>query len=141
MPYIKPIARSPLLPLQVSLFNLLDSQLSVPVFDFVPEDQPYPYVVMGECTETPDNEHNQYGSETTHMIHVWTEYEGFSQGLLIADEITQLLDHQQRTLEVDGHHVVSIRHEMTRTMLDPDPKLRHVPVQYRICTEQDPGGE
>lgn len=136
MPHISPVARSPLLPIQRAVFELLDAELSVPVFDFTPEDQPYPYVMIGECTETPDNSHDRYGSETSHTLHVWTEFEGWSQGLEIADEITQLLDHRKELLAVEGHWVVAVRHETTRTLRDPDFRLRHVPVTYRITTEQ-----
>jgi hypothetical protein len=131
-----PIAVSPLLPLQRALFDLLDAELSVPVVDFVTEDTPKPYVVLGEATETPDNDHGGYGSETLHTLHIWTQAEGFTEALEIADELTRLLDHRRDALEVDGHRVVAIRHEMTRTLRDPRPELRHVPVSYRITTEQ-----
>ena len=131
-----PIATSPLLPLQRALFVLLDAELSVPVVDFVTEDTPRPYVVLGECTEVPDNDHGGYGSQTTHTLHAWTESEGFTDGLAIIDEITRLLDHRRDALELDGHRVVAIRHEMTRTLRDPRPELRHIPVTYRITTEQ-----
>lgn len=131
-----PIATSPLLQLQRALFALLDAELSVPTLDFVTEDAPRPYVVLGEATERPDNDHGGYGSETTHTFHVWTESEGFTDGLAIVDELTRLLDHRRDALVMDGHRVVAIRHEMTRTLRDPRPELRHVPATYRITTEQ-----
>lgn len=138
MPHISPVSKSPLLALQTALFQLLDAELSVPVFDYVPEDQPYPYAMIGEATEVPDNAHDRYGSDTVHTIHVWTQFEGWSEGLEIVDELSRLLDHRKETLNVDGFWVVSIRREITRTLRDPNPLLRHVPVEYRIVTEQLP---
>jgi len=138
MPHINPVAESPLLAIQRALYELLSAELSVPVFDFTPEDQPHPYVMIGESTEVPDNAHDRYGSDTTHVIHVWTKYEGWSQALGIVDEIKRTLDHREESLAVEGHWVVSISHEMTRTMRDPDPQIRHAPVTYRIVTEQLP---
>lgn len=140
MPHINPVALDPLDQIQRALYDLLNDGLSAPVFDFVPEDQAYPYVAIGEATQVPDNAHDQYGSETTHVIHVWTEAEGWTQANSIADEVVRLLDHQQQNLVMDDHRAVSIRREMTRTMRDPDPRIRHVPLRFRIITEQT-GGE
>jgi hypothetical protein len=137
---INPVADSPLLALQIALFETLSANLSVPVFDEPPETEPKPYVVIGECTELPDNHHGGYGSETTHTLHVWTESEGFSEALTIVKEITGVLNHQNQRLSVEGHHIVSIRLDMTRTLRDPNPRLRHVPVRYRINTEQEKEG-
>jgi hypothetical protein len=133
---VNPVSTSPLLPLQVALYGLLSAELSVPVYDFIPEDAAFPYVVLGECTELPDNDHGQYGSEVTYTFHVWTEAEGYASGLEIVDEISRILDHQKQNLSPTGHLVVSIRRSLTRTMRDPNPRLRHIPVMYRICTEQ-----
>lgn len=138
MPHISPVSESPLLPIQRALFELLDAELSVPVMDFALEDEPYPYVMIGEATEVPDNAHDRYGSDTTHTLHIWTEFEGWSQGLEIEAEIRRLLDHRKEALAVDGFWVVTIRREMIRTLRDPNPRLRHVPVTYRVITEQLP---
>jgi hypothetical protein len=135
-----PVSTSPLLPLQVALYELLSAELSVPVYDFIPEDAAFPYVDLGECNEVPDNDHGTYGSEVTYTFHVWTEAEGYAQGLAIVDEISRILDHQKQNLSPTGHEVVSVRRDLTRTMRDPNPRLRHVPVRYRICTEQIMGG-
>lgn len=131
-----PVSLSPLLPLQVALYGLFDAGLEVATYDFVPESAPYPYVVLGECIEVPDNDHGAYGSEVTCTIHVWTEAEGFAEGLAIVDDISRILDHQGQGLLLEGHRVVSVRRDFTRTMRDPNPRLRHCPVRYRICTEQ-----
>lgn len=106
------------------------------VFDDVPEKQAHPYVVLGEAIETPRNWHGGFGREVVETLHVWSRSRGFSQGLAIAQRITTLLDHQPMTL-AGGHLVVSVRHELTQTLRDPDPEIRHLPVRFRLTTEQE----
>lgn len=107
------------------------------VFDYVPEDARYDYVVIGEATETPANRHRGFGRETVPTLHVWSKYRGHSRGLLIAARITQLLDHQPLTIA--GLHHVSTRFEFSQTLTDPEPPgdIRHIPMRFRIVTEQE----
>ncbi len=105
------------------------------VLDDVVESQAHPYVVLGEAIETPDNAHNRFGRQVVATLHVWSRFRGFSQALAIAGRLVELLDHQPMTLT--GHVVVSVRHEFTQTLRDPDPEIRHVPVRFRITTEQE----
>ncbi len=105
------------------------------IFDFVPGDQPYPYVVVGEATEIPDNAHDRHGNQTPVTLHVWSQYRGYSQALTIAARIIQVLDHQP--LAIEGHHHVATRYEFSQTLTDPEPPgdIRHVPMRFRVITE------
>lgn len=105
------------------------------VYDGPPEDAEFPYVDLGESIETPRNTLTEAGAETVMTLHVWTRSRGFREGLAIVDRLRALLDHQP--LEVAGHAVVSVRHEMTQTLRDRDPEIRHLPVRFRITTEQE----
>lgn len=129
------VAADLLWPLQVALYQRLSGALSVPVHDGPPEGSTYPYVVLGEVVETPRNAHDRYGAEVLATLHVWSQSDGYKEGLAIAADLRAALDHQQ--LVVAGHHIVSVRHEQTQTLRDPDPELRHVPVEFRITTEQE----
>jgi hypothetical protein len=106
------------------------------VFDYVPEDVAYPYVVIGEATETPDNSHDRFGRQTVITLHVWSQYRGHAQGLAIAAKVTALLDHQPLTI-TGLHHVVT-RFEFSQTLTDPEPPgdIRHVVLRYMVVTEQ-----
>lgn len=107
------------------------------VYDFVPESVEFDYVVIGEATEIPDNRHGGFGRETTITLHVWSRYRGHSRGQRIAARITALLDHQPLT--IDGLHHVSTRFEFSQTLTDPEPPgdIRHIPMRFRIVTEQE----
>lgn len=105
------------------------------VYDGAPEGAPYPYVVLGEAVETPRNAHGAFGAEVLADVHVWDQARTFSTAQRVAGRVRALLDHQP--LAVAGHVVVSVRHEQTQTLRDPDPELRHLLVRIRITTEQE----
>lgn len=107
------------------------------VYDFVPETAAYDYVVIGEATEVANNSHGRFGRETVPTLHVWSRYRGHSRGQRIAARIVELLDHQP--LVIAGLHHVSTRFEFSQTLTDPEPPgdIRHIPMRFRIVTEQE----
>ncbi|MGH3599812.1 MAG: DUF3168 domain-containing protein [Pseudonocardiaceae bacterium] len=133
-------AQTPLLLIQAAIFSRLTADVTLAglvtgVFDEVPEDAAHPYVVVGEAIETPRNAHAQFGREVVVTLHVWSRYRGFAQAITIVNRITALLD--QQPMSIAGHAVVSVRHEFTQTLRDPDPEIRHVPIRFRVTTEQE----
>lgn len=134
-------APAPMLPVQTAVYGRLTGSkplmdLISGVYDYVPEEADYPFVVIGEATEVPDNRHGGFGRETVITLHVWSQYRGHSQGLRIASLITGLLDHQPLTLT--GLAWIATRFEFSQTLTDPEPPgdIRHVVLRYRIVTEQ-----
>ncbi|MEU9972349.1 DUF3168 domain-containing protein [Streptomyces sp. NPDC051014] len=106
------------------------------VYDDVPEDATYPYIVLGEATETPDNAHARIGRATSSMLHIWSQYDGYAEALQILSVLAALFDHQP--LDVPGLHHVSTNYEFSQTLTDPEPpgNIRHIPVRFRTRTEQ-----
>lgn len=130
-------------PVQRALYTKLTGDtalmdLITGVFDWVDEDESYPYVVIGEAVETPDNAHDRHGSQTVVSLHVWSQYRGYAQALQIAARVLQVLDHTPLT--IDGHHHVVTRYEFMQTLTDPEPPgdIRHVPMRFRVVTEIPP---
>jgi hypothetical protein len=108
------------------------------VKDFVPEDQAFPYIHLGESVETPANAHDRHGSEVLQTLHIWSQYRGYAQALTIAARVLQILDH--RPLTIDGHVWRWTRFVSQQTLTDPEPPgdIRHVPMTFRIGTEVAP---
>ena len=132
-------AESAMRPVQAAVYARLTGDatlmaLITGVFDFVLDD--YPYIVIGEATEVPDNRHGGFGRQTVITLHVWTQSEGHGPGLAIADRVTELLDHQPLTITGLDH--IATRFEFSQTLTDPEPpgNIRHVVLRYRIVTEQ-----
>ena len=134
-----PTATSALHAVQTAVIAHCRQHLSVPVWDYVPEDQSHPYVVVGEAVETPDNVHARFGRRVALVVHVWTKSrEGFGPALAIAGELQTLFDRQQASIPIVGHRFESVRFVDARPMRDPDPLIRHVPVTLAFHTEQEP---
>ncbi|MCZ4604994.1 DUF3168 domain-containing protein [Streptomyces sp. Lzd4kr] len=108
------------------------------VFDWVEEKQPYPYVVLGESVETPDNSHDSHGSNTVITLHVWSQYRGYHQARTIATRLRALLEH--RPLTIVGHRHVATYFVSQQTLTDPEPPgdIRHIPISFRVLTEVQP---
>ncbi|MBD9731181.1 DUF3168 domain-containing protein [Streptomyces sp. H28] len=106
------------------------------VYDYVPETAAYPFVVIGEALETPDNRHGGFGRQTVITLHVWSRYQGYAQVLRIGARVTELLDHQPLT--IPGLSWIATRFEFSQTLTDPEPPgdIRHLVLRYRIVTEQ-----
>lgn len=100
-----------------------------------PEGSPFPYVTIGDAIETARNTLGALGAETVQTLHVWTKGDSFKSGLEIAGHLRRLFDHQP--LLISGHRVVSVKHEQTTPLRDPNPEVRHIPVRFRITTEQE----
>ncbi|WP_327162861.1 DUF3168 domain-containing protein [Streptomyces zaomyceticus] len=132
---------SPMLQIQGAIRALLVADdelqaLGVTVYDYLPEDVPYPFIVIGEATETPANAHDRFGWETVPVLHVWDRARGYKKVLQIGGRLTALLDHQPLT--VLGYDHIVTRWEFAQPLTDPEPPgtIRHLVQRYRVVTAQ-----
>ncbi|MFF9146321.1 DUF3168 domain-containing protein [Streptomyces sp. NPDC014861] len=116
----------------------LTGDLGVGVYDAVPEEASFPYVVLGEATEVPANSQDRHGRDVVITLHVWTRALGHTEGLEIGQRIQALLDHQP--LSIPGLDHVATLFEFGQTLVDPEPPgdIRHLVLRYRVRTEQPP---
>ena len=63
--------------IQTAIYQAL-STLSYPVYDDVPQNAAFPYIVIGEDTSIPFDDDCNTGAESTITIHVWSIYSGRS---------------------------------------------------------------
>lgn len=136
-------APSPMLPVQGAILAVLTGDAALTdmtdaVYDYLPEDVPYPFVQLGEAIETPDNRHGGFGRQTVPTLHVWDQNRGYARVLRIGARITELLDHQP--LPIPGQSWIATRFEFGQTLTDPEPPgdIRHLVLRYRVVTEQHP---
>ncbi len=115
------------------------------VFDSVPENVAFPFIVVGEGTETDASSFAQRGHEVHPEIQIWT-YDGeaaapsvgaagYKVGLGIAELIVDLIE--TNGLTVDGHDsTVLFLEELDRQRPSPDdPSLRLVSPKLKILLE------
>jgi len=103
------------------------------VFDFrgIPVDQAFPYITIGEATETEDSTFDTPGYEDTFTLHIWSIQPGTQECQQILANLNRLLNHQPLTLAGMSH--VGTWYDLAWTLDDPaDTRITHMPVRYRI---------
>lgn len=106
------------------------------VFDEVPEATTYPYLVLGEVTETPDEAHDRSGIDATITLHGWSAYKGYRELAQILSQLDRILHRQP--LVVEGFQKVSLAQQQHQFVRDPDPDVRHLVARYRAWLEVPP---
>ena len=101
--------------LQSAIFARLTGQLGpTPVYDFVPQDSAFPYVVIGADTSVPADTKTNDGQEFTLTIHVWDKAAGRKSVKTTMEAVyTALHNHP---LAVTGFSTVILRCEYAETM-------------------------
>jgi Protein of unknown function (DUF3168) len=102
------------------------------VFDAVPAGTAFPYITIGELSESDFATFDREGSEDTITLHIWSEYRGNTQQLRILDRINELLDGANLTMT--GQTLVSIAYENGVTVNEPE--LRHFVARYRLRIQE-----
>lgn len=116
------------------------------VYDHVPEDADFPFIVLGEGTEEDASYFGQRAHDVLPEIQVWTQdgetsassgSAGYKVALDIADKIADLIG--TSGLTVDGHDCVVISatvEQLPRDRSAPDDAtLRYVGVIVRLLLE------
>lgn len=120
--------------IQQAVFDRLASDSSLTVYDHVPEDAAFPYVVIGEDTHVPFDTDDSLGAESTVTIHVWSRYRGKKEAKEIQGIIYDALTRQELT--IDGYDLITIEFEYSDVLLDPDGITRHGVQRFRFLTER-----
>lgn len=113
------------------------------IYDRVPEKQDgtpnvtSPYVSMGPTTTIPDDYDCVDGEEITFQIDAWSWGGGEAYGSVevrkISDAIKRALHDADLTLA--NNALVTIRHELTRILRDPDGITNHAAIQFTATVE------
>jgi len=122
--------------LQKAIYDTLDGSVtgmdgaSVTVYDDVPEDVSYPYVILGEETTANNGSVTLDGVEHTLTIHVWSQYRGRREIKEIMESVYSLL--HNTAISVSGASLVNIRQEFSTTLAENDGITRHGVMRFRV---------
>lgn len=100
------------------------------IYDDVPEDKVYPYVVIGDDTAVPFDTDTSLGTEATITLHVWSRYPGMSETKRIQGAIYDALARQQ--VSVSGAVTLDLMPDYQEAMRDPDQETRHGVIRFRL---------
>ena len=110
------------------------------VFNEVPKNQDFPYVVIGDSDlgESKFNTFGRRGKDTRIFIHIHSLYRGDKEVLDIADSIDLVLDDQDLTITSNLHVLTSF--EGLQILKEDDDsnnfKARHGILEYRVLTQE-----
>lgn len=127
---------SPSGPLQIAMYTRLSGDatlvttLGATVYDHVPDSAPFPYVVLGDITEGPNDTMGKTGRDMTITVHSWSQTKSWEQVKAIQNRVDALLDRWAPT--VTGWTAIQMLQEFFETFRDPDGVTRHGVSRYRI---------
>ena len=110
--------------------NDADGNAITGVFDDVPENTAYPYIVIGEETATNIDTKDKDAHEHTLTIHVWSQYRGRKEIKNIMSSVYTTL--HNASITVSGASLVNIRHEFENTLTEADGITRHGVMRFRV---------
>lgn len=125
--------------LQSAIYTRLNDQLSVPVYDAVPQavdagdNSAFPYVTIGDDSSSEFDTDTSVGFDTDCTIHVWSRYRGRREVKEIQKAIYDAL--HLYDLPVSGYHTVMVLFETADSFMDADGITRHGVMVFRIVTE------
>ena len=99
------------------------------VFDDVPEQTAYPYIVIGDETATNISVFDKNAHDHTLTIHVWSQYRGLAEVKQIMQQIFTTLN--DAAIVVTGAALVNIKHEFENTLMESDGITRHGIMRFR----------
>lgn len=130
------------LEIQKKLYEILtaDSTLtallasSTSVFDFVPQETAYPFIVIGELNNKDRGSHTTDGFETELTLHVWDRNTGRKKILDILKRVDDLL--HNTVWSISGQTEVGIRRSTLNVIVEPDSVTYHGISSFKILTQE-----
>lgn len=108
------------------------------VFDTLPDDQPYPFITIGDFTTVDESTVEISGMNLTLTIHTWDEGESRLRLKQLMAQIVNLVHHAE--LEDLGspqiHNIVNVSFEFSTLFKDPDGVTLHGVQRFRIVTDE-----
>jgi hypothetical protein len=112
-----------------TLQSLIDTRL----YDAVPLNPTFPYVVLGDGKETNADTATEEGSEHQFVVTVWSQGGGHQESKSIANAVRFRLNNA--TLSLDGHALVDLRFQDCEYARESDGQTYSATLSFRAVTE------
>lgn len=119
--------------LQVALFARLEAEVSCPIFDGAPMDQPMPYVSLDSEVSIPSDILSKRRDTRLIYLSVWSRFRGQEEVKRIMAEIDAAV--HQRPLPLETGRVISIRVDRKQALRDVYEETYQGSVTLRVLTE------
>jgi|SRR6056300_371590 hypothetical protein len=121
--------------LQKTIFDTLSGDSTITstyganVYDYVPDNSPFPYIKVGEETSVDNGTKTLQGNEHTLVIHTFSQYRGSKEVKNIMSRIYALL--HESSLSVSGASLVNLRFEFSDVIKENDGLTTHGLQRFR----------
>jgi len=104
------------------------------MYDEVPENRTFPYLVLGDATETPLDTFARKGRIATITVSIYSMQKGFKESLTIADRVDVLLN--RNSFNLSTYDTVYTMYKMLSTQRMGDGLTRKVDIKYDVFAEE-----
>ncbi len=127
--------KSPFLVLHDAQVARIEAETSYTIYDDLPEQAPFPYVVMGEMTGRDWSDKFEPGQEVYSTIHIWSQYAGRKEAAEMGDGILQALSKSPLDLAPNFRAVLD-ELDMNELIIDIDGITRHGIMRFKYLIEE-----
>lgn len=103
------------------------------IYDHVPRGAAFPYITFGPSTTRDWSTGTEKGSEHLLTLRVWSKAGGEKEVHLMLEAIRAAL--HEAALTPAGHRLVSLRHELSDAVREPDGETYQGVARFRALTE------
>lgn len=104
------------------------------IFDYVPENTPFPYIQYQLVQSVEDDTSTTHGFACSYQIHVWSQYEGTKEAHAIMERVYNLL-HEQYDFDLQMYRLINQRYEFSELMRDPDGQTYHGVMRFKAVLD------
>lgn len=119
---------------QKSVYEALNGNISVPVYDIAPEKTPYPYVTIGEDLSVENGTDTTTNDLVSFTINTWSRSDSSKEIKLLMGEIKQIL-HLMRFTEPDVLFTANY-FKTSQVFYDTDGITRHGVQEFNLTIEE-----
>ena len=112
-----------------ALFTRLSTELTTPVFDYVPQGTDYPYVSIRVIQADNDDTDTEISNSVTISITGYSRYRGYKELMILADEITTALNNWQM-VNTTSFAVGTFKEQFRQFLIDADNLTRYSVQEY-----------
>lgn len=121
--------------IQAEIYRAL-TEGGLTVFDEASENQPFPYLTIGESSVSEDATKTENADEHIETINIWSRYKGFKQCKDLASEAVELISGHDYSA-IAGYKVRFIEIESVVFLRDPDGLTRRGVVRPKYKAIQE----
>lgn len=127
--------KSPFLTLHKAQYDRLKAVTSYRIFDNLPEQAEFPYVVLGEVSGRDWSDKFEPGQEVFSTVHVWSQYPGRKEAAEMQDAVLRALTSSPLALGPD-FYAAFVALDMSEMIIDIDGVTRHGIIRIKYLIEE-----